>query len=131
MMWTLTFEGGQMLQIQAGSNPPISHDGVQTVAHMYLSESEMSSLRGVALSRGIALSARPMQGQSPAQKAERERRSRALEVADFPCVDCVECSWSEPFQEEKCGLRGLPKESVEVLLRTSDKHRQDKQSCPL
>ena len=130
-MWTVLVTGGKPFDFQTGINPPVSHSGGRTVAHLFMGEAEITQLRGLALLQGAVTKAWPMQGQSESQYQERQKRATSFDVAEFPSIACPNCPWVEPFQEEKCGYRSLPEESRAELLRTSEAHLEGLRDCPL
>lgn len=127
-LWIIRIRGPQRLLLHFEGNPPIEHLGGDSAHTQVLTSSEVEQILSAA--GDLEISAEPMSGQSSSQKEERSRLMAQSDRA-WPTVKCLSCSWLDPLQENPCGARSWPLESVVTLLETSQVHILDSMDCPL
>jgi len=130
-LWTVQIQGGKPFEAHLKGNPPLEHQGRNTVAHLVLTAEEATALRGLAVLQGCRVEIFLPEGQTLEQA---EERTTLLNQQDrvWPCAVCPSCAWLDPLlQPSPCGLEGLPPESVATLRATSQAHRKGEADCPL
>lgn len=117
-LFRLWLRKGTPVTIQTGHNPPIEHDGGNTVVHLYLTELEENSLKlCIGELSGCEYDLIPHEHQTGDQTRERQTLL-GLQRGDraWPSAACPACTWFDPLLEgEPCGRAGWPDESIEAF----------------
>jgi hypothetical protein len=120
-LFRLWLRKGKPFAIQTGHNPPIEHDGGNTVVSLYLTELEENSLKlCIGELSGCEYDLIPHEHQTGDQTRERQTLL-GLQRGDrtWPSVACPTCTWFDPLLEgEPCGRAGWPPESIVVFSDT-------------
>lgn len=130
-LWTLKVSGGPRFTAGLEGNPALTHAGGMSVINLMSTRGQVEAIAAEARSLGCAVEVWPMAGQTSEQKEIRDTRLKALDLAEMPCVDCQECAWFDPWEDEVCGFAGLPNASRRQLLLTSEAHRESLLKCPI
>ncbi len=131
-LFRLWLRKGSPFTLRMEHNPPIEHDGGETVTHLYLAPPQAEVLRGWLDGEGCEYDLIPHERQTEEQTRERQtllgmqRGERA-----WPSMACPTCTWFDPLLKgEPCGRAGWPDESVDVFGGT-DIAAQALGDCPV
>ena len=118
-MVTYKVSGGSIFSVHLEGNPPIEHNGAETVGHLYISVDQLSQLQAEISKFGSNFSFWEMEKQTAEQKRERVILLGAFEDSSvFPNIGCPNCPWFDPLVSSFCGRKQWPQESIKVLLST-------------
>jgi len=135
--WIFTVTGGEPFKIQIKGNPTQSHHGGTSVLRAIMLDEHVPALEVELRSHGGHV-----QSNSPREDEEtKAERSNMLSVLGedtvFPCIQCPECAWFDPYLPGMCGVgQGHVPEShwdVQAIQErmTVPKYAEDQARCPL
>lgn len=136
-LFRLWIRKGKPFTVQPPHNPPVSHDGGTTAAHLVLPEDAAVRLVGHLESLyGCEVDLLASARQTAPQAAERALLLGQGENTDrvWPSTQCPECAWFDPLRVEPdvpCGLASWPPETVTSLKTNGEKPQQDADACPV
>lgn len=103
--------------IELSQAPPLVHRGTQTLWPVYCTDLEAQKLRDTLIELGTEVQILSSEPDSPP----------LTNLARTP--SCPSCFFFDPEEEESCGLRSRPKDSLEAALVYHEKAQADRQAC--
>jgi len=134
-LFRLWLRKGHPFTLTMTGNPPVEHDGGNTVVHLVLTpdqQEQITNLLQTLPGNGCEWDLIPHERQSALQTKERQTLL-GLHRGDrvWPSATCPACAWFDPLLEgEPCGRVGWPPESI-AALDTMDAPRKDAEACPV
>jgi hypothetical protein len=137
-LWTFHVRNGDPFQLTVKGNPPVVHDGKQSLLKCLCTQDQAEDLETEMRSHGCTVKSN-LPHETEEQREQREHILHVLGDSDsFPCVRCPECAWFDPFTEGLCGAgmssrdRGFSWEGEVIQERLTDlKFLADWKDCPL
>lgn len=130
-LYRLWLRKGKPFLLQMKGNPPVEHDGGNTVVHLALTEAQSKALALVVDQYGAEFDLIPHEQQTPEQSEERQAllgMNRGDRV--WPSLACPKCPWFDPLlKEEPCGKAGWAPEAVSAL-EEGEACRKALSDCP-
>lgn len=127
-LFVVWVRGGPPFALSSKANPPLDHDGRDSVVSMVLSLAEVQNIKVFVEGQGCTISFE-RQAQTKSQESE---RMRLLGVGQEGTVWlsrlCPECAWFDPLSEIPCGKRSWDPSTVEAFMGF-DKANQDWEKC--
>ena len=116
-LYRLWLRKGTPFTLALEHNPPVEHDGGNTVAHLYLTSTQAEIVREWVGEKGCEYRLIPHERQTEEQTKERQTLL-GMQRGDrvWPSASCPTCAWFDPLLEgEPCGRAGWPPESIEAF----------------
>ena len=116
-LYRLWLRKGEPFTLQLEHNPPVEHDGGNSVTHLYLTATQAEILREWVAEKGCECSLIPHERQTAEQTKERQTLL-GMQRGDrvWPSATCPTCAWFDPLLEgEPCGRAGWTPEAIAVF----------------
>jgi len=113
-LYRLWVRKGEPFAFQVSGNPPVKHDGGNTVAHLTLTDEQAEDLACVVIEKGCEWDLIPHERQTAEQSEERQILL-GVQQGDrvWPSATCPTCAWFDPLlSDDPCGKAGWVPEMV-------------------
>lgn len=113
-LYRLWVRKGQPFSFHVRGNPPVEHDGGNTVAHLVLTDQQAEDVATAVTEKGCEWDLIPHGHQTQEQSRERQTLL-GMQRGDrvWPSAACPSCTWFDPLlEDEPCGKAGWAPEMV-------------------
>ncbi len=113
-LYRLWLRRGQPFTLQFKGNPPVEHDGGNSITHLALTEEQVGVLTHELRQRGTEFDLIPHERQTSEQAIERQTLL-GMQRGDrvWPSAACPSCPWFDPLLEgDPCGRDGWEVEAI-------------------